>query len=342
MGSHPQSSGLPLITWSVTPDEVVAVEPCGSEDVFDLQIAHTENFIANGLVSHNTRWHEDDLAGRLLAREPNTWTVLRIPAIAEDNDPLGRQPGEELVSVQGREPGYFRDLKAKRSPYVWLSIYMQAPTAAEGMIFKKLWWRYWHRAPDLFGERIDCAGRIWPVRECWRFATADLAASTKTSADWTVFVAWMLTHDGDLVALDMVRARVGEGEHFSLVRPLVERWGLDTVFVERSQFGTTLAVDAARAGVPLTPLDADTDKLTRALPASNRAARGRFWLPAGGAWLEKFIGETAAFPGGTHDDIVDNVSYAARVAVAEWAPHINTADVARQPTGEVDFMKRPM
>ncbi|AXQ62792.1 terminase large subunit [Gordonia phage Angelicage] len=107
---QPNGYARPLTTWTVTPDEVISVEPCGTEDVFDVQIDRTENFIANGLVSHNTRWHEDDLAGRLLARDGRVedggkWIVVHLPAIAmpEDRvrgiyaDPLGRAPGEPLT-----------------------------------------------------------------------------------------------------------------------------------------------------------------------------------------------------------------------------------------------------
>ncbi len=321
-GNHPRSSGLPLTTWSVTPDEVVAVEPCGREDVFDLQIARTENFIANGLVSHNTRWHQDDLAGRLLANEPDQWRVVRIPAIAEDGDPLGRRPGEELTSVQNRQPGYFHGLHATRSAYVWLSIYQQTPTAAEGLIFRRLWFRYWRPAPlGEFGQqRIDCAGRIWPLSECNRFITVDLAASTRTSADYTVAAAWAYTLDGDIVLLDRKRARVGEEQHFDLVRPLAERYGIDTTWVERGMIGTTLVREATRGGLNVLPLDVDVDKVTRALPAADKCQAGRLWLPAGAPWLDEYVEEMASFPVAAHDDQVDATSHAVRVAVTKWMP----------------------
>lgn len=318
-GSHPQLSGLPLTTWSVTPDEVVAVEPCGREDVFDLQIARTENFIANGLVSHNTRWHEDDLAGRLLAHEPGQWTVLRIPAIAEDADPLGRPPGEELKSVQKRPPGYFKKLEQVRSPYVWLSVYQQAPSAAEGLIFKRIWWRYWTPARGN-GESVSIAGKVHSLADAWRFATVDLAASTRTSADYTVISAWAKLISGDLVLLDRVRARIGEMDHFENALPLVQRWKLDTVFVEASQLGMTLVKQATQSGVPISPVQAETDKLSRALPASAWCKAGRIWLPSGAWWLDTWVSEHASFPSATHDDQVDTTAYAVRVAVTQWAP----------------------
>ncbi|HHO9984375.1 TPA: hypothetical protein ACRZH7_004595, partial [Escherichia coli] len=87
--------------------------------MFDVQIDRTENFIANGLVSHNTRWHEDDLAGRLIQHdlrqtpENRLWRVVNIPAVAEEGvpDALGRQPGEALVSARGRSRRDFETIR---------------------------------------------------------------------------------------------------------------------------------------------------------------------------------------------------------------------------------------
>ncbi|GAA3172561.1 phage terminase large subunit [Nonomuraea roseoviolacea] len=343
-GSHPKFSGLPLGTWSVTPDEVVAVEPCGREDVFDLQIARTENFIANGLVSHNTRWHEDDLAGRLETREPGDWRIVRIPAIAGPGDPLGRRPGEELTSVQRRKPGYFRKLQATRSAYVWNSIYQQTPTAAEGNLFKRQDFRYWQRMPAdpsrhgvMQGQRLDLGGRTVALDDCWRFMTVDLAASKRTSADYTVASVWAIGLDGDLILLDRARARVGEEDHWDLVRPLRERWNADTVFVESAFIGTTLVIDATASGVPVQPLKAETDKLTRALPATSRVKQHRVWFPAHADWLDDWCDELASFPTAAHDDQVDTLSYAARVVSAHWLPSESAAEVdARRAAAAVD------
>lgn len=302
-----------------------------------------------------TRWHEDDLAGRFLANEPGKWRVVRIPAVAEEGDPIGRRPGEELTSVQGRAPGYFHDLARTRSPYVWLSVYQQAPTAAEGLIFKRLLWRYWRPSPfDRYGERVDLAGRNWALDQCNRFITVDLAASTRTSADYTVAAAWAVNLEGDLILLDRKRARVGEAKHFDLVRPLADRWDINTTWVERGMIGTTLVREATQSGLMVLPLDVDTDKVTRALPASDRLNAGRVWLPAGAPWLEEFVGECAQFPSAAHDDQVDAFAHAVRVSVTKWAPppavpkvwtHCDEQFAVADPFGGqpvTDFMSLPL
>lgn len=292
-----------------------------------------------------TRWHEEDAVGWLIQAEGRRehggrWRVINIPAQAEDdNDPLGRQPGEYMISARGN-----RDWEAvKRSvgPYVWAALYQGRPAPAEGGLFKRIWWRYWTAAPQIgTSERLDLGGRVWPLSECWRFITGDLAASTRTSADWTVAAAWALTLDGDLVLLDRVRARVGEANHFDLFRPLANRWRVDTAFVEKSFISSTLAIDATRNGLHITPIDAEADKFSRALPASARVAGGRVWLPAGAMWLEDFISEASSFPNSSHDDQVDTLAYAVRVAVTKWQPP-PVSNVA-EPTREIDWETVPM
>jgi predicted phage terminase large subunit-like protein len=278
-----------------------------------------------------TRWHEDDLAGRLMAREPGVWRVLSIPAVADgDDDPLGREPGEEMVSVT-HSPGWFERVRSLRSAYVWRSVYQQRPTAAEGNLFRRGSFRYWHR-----GEAglVSLDGQVAALVDLHRFVTVDLATSTKTSADWTVMSAWGITPSGDLLLLDRVRRRVDEGAHFAELSPLRQRWLRpgDVVHVESRMFGTTLVYAAGRAGVPIAELKADADKLTRALPAADLLRQGRVWWPADVPWLDEWCDELAAFPAGMHDDQVDTLAYAARVALAHWLPPEPPArEVGRAP-----------
>jgi predicted phage terminase large subunit-like protein len=287
--------------------------------VFDVQIDRTENFIANGLVSHNTRWHKDDLAGRILDAEPQMWRVVSIPAVAEDpHDPLGRAPGEELVSARGRAPGYFTGLGRRLSAYVWRSLYQQRPTDPTGSIFMRDRWRYW--TWQSWPDRLDLSGVTLDLRDTWRFITADLAASTRTSADYTVAAAWALTLNRDLVCLGRVRARSPQEGHWDLIRPLAVEWRTVDVGVESTMMGTTLVRAATRAGLSPFDLHADRDKVTRAIPYSHMQRQGQVWLPGSADWLDEWVGEHADFPTGVHDDQVDVGAYAARQAIGGWHP----------------------
>lgn len=293
-----------------------------------------------------TCWHEAEPIRQILENEGDRkgggkWRVISLPAIADSpDDLLGREIGEGMISARGD-----RDWQAIRKDvgeYVFSALYQQRPSPAEGNLFKRIWWRYWSQAPKIGpSDRLDLGGRIFALDDCWRFATVDLANSTKTSGDWTVVSAWARSIDGDLILLDRQRARIGEADHFTHTRPLVERWKLDTVFVEESQFGTTLVREATSNGIPISPLRAETDKLTRALPASAWCSNGRVWLPAGAWWTKVWVDEAASFPNGAHDDQVDTLSYAVRIAVTRWSPQ--RASVARNvPTSDIDLATAPM
>ncbi len=292
------------------------------------------------VVLISTRWHEEDAAGWLLANEGDRrhggrWKVINIPAQAEGaDDPLGRAPGEYMTSARGN-----RDWPAVRKSvgeYVWASLYQGRPAPAEGGLFKRVWWRHWTPSGP---NRLHLAGRDYDLRDCWRFATVDLAASTRTSADYTVIAAWARSISGDLVLLDVLRAKIGEHDHFKHARPLVERWQLDTVFVEAGQYGTTLVREATQQRIPISPLQAETDKFSRALPYSAWVSSGRVWLPAGATWRDTWVAEHAAFPNSAHDDTVDAGSMAVRVAVTQWAPGPAKMPAQSRQADEMDLAR---
>lgn len=293
------------------------------------------------VVLMTTRWHEDDIAGRILAAEGDKasggkWRVISIPARCEDEktDLLGRKLGEYQISARGRTQEQWREREKDSGAYVWAALFQQRPAPAEGNLFKRLWWRYWTPAGE---HRIYLGGREADLRDGWRFGTVDLAASTRTSADYTVIAAWCRTLAGDLVLLDMVRAQIGEEQHFARARPLVERWQLDTLFVEASQYGFTLVKEATQSGIPVSPVQAEQDKLSRALPYSAWCSGGRAWLPAGAHWLPTWVDEHAAFPAAAHDDTVDVGSLATRVAITQWVPLVNRVEQATvRPEPEPD------
>lgn len=276
------------------------------------------------VVLIQTRWHESDLAGWLLRNDTSSrWSVVSIPAIAEKtDDPLGRRVGEPMQSARGQRD--WDAIRADVGEYVWSALYQQRPAPAAGGIFKRASIRHWAPMEDWSGGRrmFRLGDQRMALDDCWRFLTVDLAASTKTSADFTVAGVWAIAPWGDLVLLDGARQRVEPAEHWPLVRGLRGRWGADTVFVESRMFGTTLVYEAGREGVPVAELEADTDKLTRALPAAARNDTGRLWLPPETAMptVSEWVDELVAFPNAVHDDVVDVVAYAARVAAAHWTP----------------------
>lgn len=300
------------------------------------------------VVIIQTRWHQDDLSGRILSRpSPLRWRVLSMPALSTGaGDPLGRPAGVEFPSVRGRAPGYFTNLKATTSSYTFSSIYQQDPVAAEGNFFRRASFRYWRwtggrpaattvgAGAVKTGARLEIEGRHVDLADpaVWRFATVDVAASTKTSADFTVCAVWAISRDGDLILLDRHRNQVTMSDHFAMVKTLRDKWQFDLAYVEKQFYSQTLVQDARANGVPVAEVQADTDKITRAIPAAGRLHSGKVWFPAvtsgcpcgncgpAGDWLDEWCDELASFDRGTHDDQVDTFSYAARIVAAHWTP----------------------
>lgn len=285
------------------------------------------------VVVVHTRWHEADLIGWLLKEQGDEWTYLNIPALAQQNDPLGREPGVWLESARGRTAVQWQRTREEVGESDFAALYQGSPTPIEGGLFQRSAFRHYQRTGDPWSVQLP--NRLVNIRHGFRFATVDLAASKKSSADWTVCAAWCMSSTGELILLDLVRVQVDPAQHWDKIRPLVQRWDMK-LYVEASQFGTDLIYTAGREGAALDKLVADTDKYTRAVPAARRIAQGQVWFPADAHWLAELEDELAEFPTGQHDDQVDVVAYAHRVVSAYWLadPGQTTATpVAVDPSG---------
>jgi predicted phage terminase large subunit-like protein len=273
--------------------------------------AYTRLEPGGAVVVIQTRWHLDDLSGRILANAAESgerWEVLNLPALAGANDPLGRRPGEALWPERFDADALAAKKKTLGS-YQFVSLYQGSPIEAEGGLFQKSWFRYWTRRGDYY--LLGAERRPVRADRCRRFGTVDLAFSTKKEADYTVICAWAVTHECDLILLDIHRERLSAPRLQPSIRAMVERHDLDYVGIEK-MLGQSLVTHGLRIdGLTVRGLLADTDKITRSIPAQVRMEAGQLFLPASHPELEAIEHELLNFPRGAHDDIVDNVSYAA-------------------------------
>lgn len=274
--------------------------------------AYTRLEPGGAIILIQTRWHEDDLAGRILAHAKETgeeWVVLNLPAIAEPGDLLGRQPGEPLWPERYGCDDFTRIQKTVGS-YWFSALYQQRPVPPEGGMFKKAWFRYYTVDNDFY--RLGSGGGLIRASHCRRFGTMDLAFSIKKTADYTVLIAWAVTPRADLLMLDMVRARMDAPEFFtSIMERMFVDHKLDYLGVEKVM-GTSLATHGIRMqGKAVRLLIADTDKITRSIPAQVRMEAGQIYIPLNHPERETIEHELMSFPFGAHDDIVDCFSYAA-------------------------------
>lgn len=289
-----------------------------------------------------TRWHEDDLAGRILASAGRTgepWEVLNLPALAEEGDPLGRQPGEALWPARYSAERLLEIRATQDDPAAgqvrhWFdALYQQRPVPAEGGLFKRDWFRYWAPGGSGGRYRLEQPGggtKVVLASDCRRFGVVDLAFSTKTSADYTVITAWAVTPDSDLVLLDVVRARMEGPEIIPAVAGVYRDHDLAYVGIEEVAAQMLVVQQARRQGLVVRGLKADKDKRTRAIPATIRMEAGQVYLPKFHPLRADVEAELLAFDSGAHDDVVDNFAYAAVEVQKRGGPGLSAADRARQ------------
>ena len=242
-----------------------------------------------------TRWHPDDLGGRLL-ESSDTWRVLRLPALAEAEDPLGRAPGEALWPTwEGRAA-----LERKRSlmgERAFAALFQQSPSISGGRLFQI--------------RRIAVTDDVvvGPCVRAW-----DLAASAE-SGDWTAGVLLCRGADqGGYQVMDVVRLQGGPEQVEAAIKRTAAVDGREVTIglpQDPGQAGRAQVSYLTRglAGFRVASSVESGAKATRAMPMASQANAGNLSLVRG-SWNRAFLEELQDFPGGAKDDQVDALSRA--------------------------------
>lgn len=274
-----------------------------------------------------TRWHEDDLAGRLIRHDAGSWTVINIPALAEhrpengETDLLGRQPGDFLVSTRGRHlmrpagscPKHpdreccdWEDIRLDVGSRTWSALYQGRPSPGEGLIFRREWWQYYHTPQWL--EEDDGSRQTLTfdeVAQSW-----DMAFKDTDSADFVVGQVWG-RRGPDVYLLDQVRGRMSFVETCVRFRALSAKWP-DTIakYVEDKANGPAV-ISSLRQTIPgIVPVEPDGSKLARASAVSPFVEARNVWLPDFLPFTADLVEEAAQFPLSVNDDQVDALTQA--------------------------------
>jgi predicted phage terminase large subunit-like protein len=259
-----------------------------------------------------TRWHLDDLAGRILASvDGQQWTIVTLPALAERNDPLGRAEGQALWPERYDESELGRIRATLGSSFE--ALYQQRPTALEGAIFKREWWRHFREQP-----------KFSRIVQSW-----DTAFKAGQDNDYSVCTTWGEADNGYYL-LDVWRRRVEFPALKAMVVKLGDEFNASVVLVEDKASGQSLLQELQRdTKLPIRPVKVDSDKVSRAYAATPIIETGRVFLPESAPWLAVFVNELASFPAALHDDVVDSTTQALNYMVATKAPP--PADYSRGP-----------
>lgn len=260
-----------------------------------------------------TRWHDDDLTGRVLSHynsdELKDWTNIVLPAIAIDNDLLKRKPGEPLWKE--RFPLIELEKFRKRMGEYWFaSLYQQQPLPTGSTIFKRCNFRYFEDKKTHL-EFVDSSNflRAIPKNELTIMATSDLAISTSETADFTVVLIFAKSNDNKVFILDIIRQRFETSSHLPLLRSIYQKYKPALIGVENVQYQKSLIQQAIKSGLPIKSLKPDKDKISRALMVASQLENGVIFFRRDADYLQEFEKELLNFPKSRHDDQVDAFSY---------------------------------
>jgi predicted phage terminase large subunit-like protein len=288
-------------TYDFTADEIIEVFADGREEVFDVEIDRTENFIANGVVSHNTRWSKRDLTAQILKRAAqrdgvDDWEVIEFPAIMPSGQPLW----PEFWSLSELEA-----LKEELPISKWNAQYMQNPTAEEGALLKRDWWRRWE---------YDSPPRCEAIIQSW-----DTAFLKTQRSDYSACTTWGIFMQKDdtgemqpnLILLDAYKEKLEFPELKKMALEKYREYEPDQLVVEKRASGAPLIFELRAMGLPVTEFvpSRGNDKIARVNAISDLFQSGFVWAPEL-RWADEVIEECASFPSGEHDDYVDSVSQA--------------------------------
>ena len=245
-----------------------------------------------------TRWGLRDLTGRLIKAQgsdvlSDQWEIVEFPAILPSENPLWPEfwKKDDLLKV-----------KASLPVQKWGAQWQQQPTAEEGAIVKKEWWRIWKK------EDIPEVDYI--------IQSYDTAFSKKESADYSAITTWGVfrseeTGADNIILMDACRDRWNFPELKEKALEENEYWQPDMMIVEAKASGLPLTDELRRAGIPImnyTP-SKGRDKVTRMHTVAPLFEAGMVWAPEK-HFAEEVIDECMAFPNGEHDDYVDSMTMA--------------------------------
>ena len=250
-----------------------------------------------------TRWHMDDLTGRVTAdmvknEKSDQFEIIEFPAILDSEDDDGK-PIQKPLWPEFFDLEALLRTKSSMPSFQWNAQYQQTPTAEEASIIKREWWRIW--ADD---DPPDCEYIIMSL---------DAAAEKHNRADYTSLTTWGVFFNEEeemhnLILLNAIKERMEFPELKELAVREYHDWEPDAFIVEKKSSGSALYQEMRRMDLPVqeyTPHRGSGDKMARLNSVADIIRSELCWVPAK-RWAEELVEEIAGFPFMSNDDQVDS------------------------------------
>ena len=251
-----------------------------------------------------TRWHMDDLTGRVVNDMSHNagadqYDIVEFPAILEIPKEEGSGYTEKPLWPEFFDLKALHRTKASMPAFQWNAQYQQEPTAEEASIIKRDWWQQWGDEPAPPCEYI--------------IMSLDAAAESHNRADFTALTTWGVflnepTGAHNIILLNSIKRRMEFPELKEMAMEEYSDWEPDAFIVEKKSSGTALYQEMRRMGLPVqeyTPHRGSGDKLARLNSVADIVASELVWVPST-RWAEELVEEVAGFPFMSHDDLVDS------------------------------------
>ena len=250
-----------------------------------------------------TRWHEDDLAGRLLNEEENI-KLLRFPCECEEENTavekaLGRKIGDALCPEIGKDNSWLREYKkglvSQEGSMTWNALFQGRPTAMEGNVIERDWWEYYEELPENMANYV---------------MSVDAAFKDEDQSDFVAIQVWAKLHH-DIYLIDAVKKHLNFPDTIMEIRRLRAMYPeCKTTLIEDRANGSAIITMLRREMTGIIAVQPNGSKMSRVQAILGAIESGNVHLPKHKRFTGDFVEECSAFPNAAHDDQVDCMSQA--------------------------------